>query len=364
MKLARAIIAGGGTGGHLFPGIAVAREIQRRNPAAEILFVGAERGIESRLVPQEGFPLRVLPLRGVKGEGLGTQIGSMTATVKGIFSAKKILKEFNPDVVIGVGGYASFPTVMAAVLGGYPRLIMEQNSVPGLSNRMVARWVDFAAITDPKTKSTFGDRGVVTGNPIRPQFKSIPPKAHQPPFIVLVFGGSQGAQSINRGVRDSLAHLSDWKTKIRFVHQTGEKQAEEIRKAYAEAGFESDVRAFFNDFHQQYAAADLIVARAGATTVAEIKAAGRASILIPLPTAADDHQTKNANAMVAEGAAVMISNAELNGETLAATMRSMLSDTAKLDSIETNARRIAVLDAEGRIVDLAERAAEKRGVRV
>jgi UDP-N-acetylglucosamine--N-acetylmuramyl-(pentapeptide) pyrophosphoryl-undecaprenol N-acetylglucosamine transferase len=288
----------------------------------------------------------------------------MTATVKGIFSARRILKEFNPDVVIGVGGYASFPTVMAAILGGYPRMIMEQNSIPGLANRMVARWVDFAAITDPKTKSTFGDRGVVTGNPIRPQFKSIPAKVHQPPFTILVFGGSQGAQSINRGVRESLSYLSDWKAKLRFVHQTGEKQAEEIRKAYAEAGFESDVRAFFNDFHQQYAAADLIVSRAGATTVAEIKAAGRASILIPLPTAADDHQTKNAKAMVEENAAVLISNAELNGETLASAIRSMLSDTQKLDAIEKNARRIAVLDAEQRIVDLAERAVEKRGRRV
>jgi UDP-N-acetylglucosamine--N-acetylmuramyl-(pentapeptide) pyrophosphoryl-undecaprenol N-acetylglucosamine transferase len=364
MKVARAIIAGGGTGGHLFPGIAVAREMQRRNAEAKILFVGAERGIESRLVPQEGYPLRVLPLRGVKGEGWATQVRSMTATVKGIFSARRILKEFNPDVVIGVGGYASFPTVMAAILSGYPRMIMEQNSIPGLANRMVARWVDFAAITDPKTKSTFGDRGVVTGNPIRPQFKSIPAKVHQPPFTVLVFGGSQGAQSINRGVRDSLSYLSDWKPKLRFVHQTGEKQVEEIRKAYADAGFDSDVRAFFNDFHQQYAAADLIVSRAGATTVAEIKAAGRASILIPLPTAADDHQTKNAKAMVEENAAVLISNAELNGETLASAIRSMLSDTQKLDVIEKNARRIAVLDAEQRIVDLAERAVEKRGRRV
>jgi len=288
----------------------------------------------------------------------------MTATVKGIFSAGRILKEFNPDVVIGVGGYASFPTVMAAILNGYPRMIMEQNSIPGLANRMVSRWVDFAAITDPKTKSTFGDRGVVTGNPIRPQFKSIPAKTHQPPYTVLVFGGSQGAQSINRGIRESLSHLSDWKSKLRFVHQTGEKQAEEIRKAYAEAGFESDVRAFFNDFHQQYAAADLIVSRAGATTVAEIKAAGRASILIPLPTAADDHQTKNAKAMVEENAAVLISNSELNGETMASAIRSMLSDTQKLDTIEKNARRIAVLDAEQRIVDLAERAVEKRGRRV
>jgi UDP-N-acetylglucosamine--N-acetylmuramyl-(pentapeptide) pyrophosphoryl-undecaprenol N-acetylglucosamine transferase len=187
---------------------------------------------------------------------------------------------------------------------------------------------------------------------------------HQSPFTVLVFGGSQGAQSINRGVLESLSYLSDWKAKLRFVHQTGEKQAEEIRKAYAEAGFDSDVRAFFNDFHQQYAEADLIVSRAGATTVAEIKAAGRASILIPLPTAADDHQTKNAKAMVEENAAVLISNAELNGETLSSAIRSMLSDPKKLDAIEKNARRIAVLDAEQRIVDLAERAAEMRGRRV
>jgi len=288
----------------------------------------------------------------------------MTATVKGIFNARRILHEFNPNVVIGVGGYASFPTVMAAILSGYPRLIMEQNSIPGLANRMVARWVDYAAVTDPKTKSTFGDRGVVTGNPIRPQFKSIPPKHHQPPFTVLVFGGSQGAQSINRGIRESLSYLSEWKSKIRFVHQTGEKQANEIRKAYADAGFDSDVRAFFNDFHQQYAAADLIVARAGATTVAEIKAAGRAAILIPLPTAADDHQTKNAKAMVGENAAIMITNAELTGEMLASKIQFLLSDTAKLSDIEANARRIAVLDAEQRIVDLAERAAEKRGMRV
>jgi UDP-N-acetylglucosamine--N-acetylmuramyl-(pentapeptide) pyrophosphoryl-undecaprenol N-acetylglucosamine transferase len=243
-------------------------------------------------------------------------------------------------------------------------MIMEQNSIPGLANRMVSRWVDFAAITDPKTKSSFGNRAVVTGNPIRPQFKAIPAKVHQPPFTVLVFGGSQGAQSINRGVRESLSYLSDWKTKLRFVHQTGEKQAAEIRKAYSDAGFESDVRAFFNDFHQQYADADLIVSRAGATTVAEIKASGRASILIPLPTAADDHQTKNAKAMVEENAAVLISNADLNGEALASAIRSMLSDTQKLDAIEKNARRIAVLDAEQRIVDLAERAAEKRGHRV
>ena len=357
-------MAGGGTGGHLFPGIAVAREILRRNERAEILFVGAERGIESRLVPQEGFPLRLLPLGGFKNVGWGKQFRSVTASVKGIFSARRILQEFHPEIVIGVGGYASFPMMTAAIFGGCPRIVMEQNSIPGLANRMLARWVDFAAITDPKTKSTFGDRAIVTGNPIRPQFKTIAPKTHQPPFTVLVFGGSQGAQAINRAVRESLPYLKDWNSNLKFVHQTGEKQVEEIRQAYAEAGFHADVRAFFDDFHQQYAAADLIVSRAGATTVAEIKAAGRAAILIPLPTAADDHQTKNAQAMVAENAAAMIANAELNGERMAGAIRSMLSDVGQLTAMENNARRTAVLDAEQRIVDLAERAIEKRGARV
>lgn len=363
MKIARAIIAGGGTGGHLIPGIAVAREIQRRNAQAEILFVGSERGIETRMVPQEGFQLRVLPLGGFKGKGLGTRLRSMAEAVKGIFKARQILKEFGPDVVIGVGGYASFPMVAAAILSGYPRIVMEQNSMPGLANRMLASWVDFACITDPKTKSYFGERGVVTGSPIRSQFKTIAAKPHQPPYTVLVFGGSQGAQAINNAVRDSLPYFADWKKSLKFIHQSGEKQVGELRQAYAAAGIESDVRAFFNNFHEQFAAADLIVGRSGGS-IEEIKAAGRASILVPLPTAADDHQTRNAQAMVAEHAAIMIANSDLTGERLATTLRSMLSDSVALVDMENNARRIAVLDAEGRIVDLAERAAGNRGKHV
>jgi len=356
----RAIIAGGGTGGHLFPGIAVAREIQRRDASSEILFVGTEQGIEARLVPQEGFTLRCLPAGSMKGVAWGARVRNFVATVKGILRAKRILGEFQPAVVIGVGGYASFPMLGAAILKGYPRLIMEQNAVPGLANRMLGRWVDFAAVTDPRTKGYFGDRAVVTGNPVRPQFKAIPAKEHQPPYRILVFGGSQGAQSINKGVRESLPFLSDWKNKLRFVHQTGVKQVDEIRAAFAAAGFEADVRAFFNDFHEQYAAADLIVARSGATTVAEIKAAGRAAILVPFPFAADDHQTRNAQSMVEEDAAMMIANADLSGEKLATMIRAMLSDVSRLVQLERNAKRSAVLDAEQRIVDLAEQAITKR----
>jgi UDP-N-acetylglucosamine--N-acetylmuramyl-(pentapeptide) pyrophosphoryl-undecaprenol N-acetylglucosamine transferase len=361
MNIARAIIAGGGTGGHLFPGITVAREIQRRNSAAQILFVGAERGIEARVVPQEGFPLKTLPLGGVKGKGWGTRAKNMMAAIEGVFSARTILREFKPQVVIGVGGYASFPAVCAAILLGYPRIIMEQNALPGLANRMLSRWVNFAAVTDPRTTHYFGSRAVVTGNPIRPQFKTISEKEHVAPFTVLVFGGSQGAQSINNAVRGSLSHLADWKGKLRFVHQTGAAQLEEIKQAYASAGFEADVRSFFDEFHLQYALADLIVSRAGQTTLAELRAAGRTAILIPLPTAADDHQTFNAQAMVDEDAAIMISNKDLSGESLSRTIRSLLSDPNRLSQMERNSRRLAILDAEERIVDLAERAAEETG---
>jgi UDP-N-acetylglucosamine--N-acetylmuramyl-(pentapeptide) pyrophosphoryl-undecaprenol N-acetylglucosamine transferase len=360
----RAIIAGGGTGGHLNPGIAVAREIQRRHPDARILFVGAERGIETRLVPQEGFELRTLPLGGIKREAWTTQIKNLVATVSGVLTARRILREFNPDVVIGVGGYASFPMMAAAILGRRPCLVMEQNALPGLANRVVGKWVDFAAVTDARTKAFFGDRAVVTGNPIRPQFKSIPEKRHQPPYTLLVFGGSQGAQAINNAVRASLPLLKQWNLPLRFVHQTGEKQVNDLKQAYAAAGFEADVRPYFNDFHQQYAAADLILSRAGASTIEEVKAAGRAAIFVPLPTAADDHQTKNALAMVEKDAAIMIRNSELTGEKLAETIRALFSDISRIASMESNARRIAILDAEQRIVDLVERAMQKRSGRV
>lgn len=356
----KVIIAGGGTGGHLFPGIAVAREIQRRDPDSKILFVGAEQGIEARIVPKEGFPLKTLPIGGIKGVGIAKLVRNLMGMVSGMFKAQNILREFKPDVVIGVGGYASFPMLSAAILGGYPRVIMEQNAIPGLANRTLGYFVNFAAVSDPRTQSFFGDHAVVTGNPVRPEFKSISAKEHAPPYTVLIFGGSQGAQSINRAVMEALDWLVDWKEQLRFVHQTGERQLEEVKRAYASRGFDADVRTFFNDFHQQYGAADLIVSRAGATTVAEIKAAGRAAILIPFPFAADDHQTKNARAMVEENAAVMISNADLSGKRLAHTIRELLSGSESLKQIESNARRIAILDAEQRIVNLVEAAIDGR----
>jgi UDP-N-acetylglucosamine--N-acetylmuramyl-(pentapeptide) pyrophosphoryl-undecaprenol N-acetylglucosamine transferase len=355
----KAIIAGGGTGGHLFPGIAVAREIQRRYPGSEILFVGAEQGIETRIVPKEGFALRTLPIGGLKGMRPHVVVRNVVRMVGALFKAQRILGGFKPDVVIGVGGYASFPMLGAAILQGVPRVIMEQNAVPGLANRALRRWVDFAAITDARTASYFGDRAVVTGNPVRPEFKTIAAKPHNAPYTVLIFGGSQGAQSINRAIIEALDHLPDWKDSLRFVHQTGQRQIDEVRRAYEAKGFSADVRAFFNDFHEQYAAADLIISRSGATTVAEIKAAGRAAILIPFPFAADDHQTRNARAMVDESAAVLVSTAELNGKRLADELRGLIAEPDRLRQMESNARRLAIFDAEQRIVGLVEAAIGK-----
>src|SRR5215472_9185405 len=313
----------------------------RRDARSKILFVGAEQGIETRIVPKEGFELRTLQVGGIKGLGVARQLRNLIGMVNGVFKARKILREFDPDVVIGVGGYASFPMLCAATLGNYPRIIMEQNAIPGLANRVLGRWVNFAAVTDPRTESYFGKRAVVTGNPIRPEFKSIPAKVHSAPYTILIFGGSQGAQSINRAVMEALDNLADWKDRLKFVHQTGERQLDEVKRAYSAKGFDADVRTFFNNFHEQYAAADLIVSRSGATTVAEIKAAGRAAILVPFPFATDDHQTKNARAMSEGKAAILISNSDLNGLRLAGTIRDLLTDPKQLTEIETNARRVA-----------------------
>ncbi len=352
----KAIIAGGGTGGHLFPGIAVAREIERRHPGSEILFVGADRGIETQIIPREGFPLRTLPIAGLKGMGIFRQVKNAVAMVAGLFRARGILGSFKPDIVIGVGGYASFPILGAAILGGFPRLIMEQNAIPGLANRTLGRWVDYAAVTDPGSSAFFGERAVVTGNPVRPQFKSIPARVHVPPYTVLVFGGSQGANAINKAVMESLCFLSDLRPLLSFVHQTGERQVQDVKRAYETTGFTADVRAFFDDFHEQYQACDLIVSRAGATTIAEVKAAGRAAILVPLPTATDDHQTRNALAMSEQNAAVLLRNADLSGQRLADEIRALILSPERLRAMETTARSMAVLDAETRIVNLVESA--------
>ena len=355
----KAIIAGGGTGGHLFPGIAVAHEILRREPDAGILFAGADRGIEKRVVPREGFKLETLPIGGIKGVGFVRGVKNLFAMTLALVRALGVLGRFDPDVVVGVGGYASFPVVGAAILRGIPRGIMEQNVCPGLANRVLGRRVDFAAVTHERTAAFFPGKAVVTGNPVRVAFKEIEPKASREPFTILIVGGSQGAEAINRAVMDALDSLEAWKGRIRFFHQSGERQLEEVQSSYRERGFEARVESFLDDIDRQYAASDLIISRAGGTTVAEIKASGRAAILVPLPSVALD-QPGNAKAMVDEAAAVMIDNASLTGKRLAEEIIRLLEAPENLTRMETNARKMAVLDAESRIVDLMEQAVARR----
>ena len=354
----KAIIAGGGTGGHLMPGIAVARELLRRDPRTRILFVGAKQGIESTVVPSEGFELVTLPVGGLKRVGWLRAIGNVFAMGAALIRSLGLLGRFKPDVVIGLGGYASFPAVGAAILRGVPPVIMEQNIFPGLANRVLGRRARFVAVPDDQTAGYFPGRAVVTGNPVRQAFKSIGRKTHQPPFTVLITGGSQGAESINGAVVDALPLLLEWRNKLRFVHQTGRRQEADVRASYLEAGFQADVSSFFASFEDCYQEADLIVSRAGNTSVAEIQVAGRASVLIPLPYAADDHQRRNARAMADRAAAVMIDPLELTGERLASEIISLLGEPGRLTLIEGRAKQMAILDAEVQIADLIECAAK------
>jgi UDP-N-acetylglucosamine--N-acetylmuramyl-(pentapeptide) pyrophosphoryl-undecaprenol N-acetylglucosamine transferase len=338
------------------PGIAVARELMRRHPEARILFVGAERGIEKRVVPQLGFELVTLEVGGFKRTAWWDRVRNALALARALVRSFVLLLRFRPDVVVGLGGYASFPMMAAATLCGRPRVVMEQNVHPGLANRLAGRWADFVAVPDERARLSFPRQGVVTGNPVREEFKSIPVKIPRSPFTVLVTGGSQGAESINRAVVEALPHLAEWVEGLRFVHQAGARQVEMIRAAYREAGFTAEVESFFVDLHQRYAEADLVICRAGATTVAELRAAGRASIMIPLPGAADDHQRKNARSMVDADAGVMIDPLELDGQRLAREVIRLLETPRRIEEIARNARRTAVSDAEARIADLIDRA--------
>ena len=337
----------------------MAREILRREPDAGILFAGADRGIEKRVVPREGFKLETLPIGGIKGVGFVRGVKNLFAMTLALVRALGVLGRFDPDVVVGVGGYASFPVVGAAILRGIPRGIMEQNVCPGLANRVLGHRVDFAAVTHERTAAFFPGKAVVTGNPVRSAFKEIEPKASREPFTILIVGGSQGAEAINRAVMNALDSLEGWKGRIRFFHQSGERQLDEVQRSYRERGFEARVESFLDDIDRQYAASDLIISRAGGTTVAEIKASGRAAILVPLPSAALD-QPGNAKAMVDEAAAVMIDNASLTGKRLAEEIIRLLEAPENLTRMETNARKMAVLDAESRIVDLMEQAVARR----
>ena len=263
----RVLIAAGGTGGHIYPGIAVAKEVMRRNASSEVRFVGTARGLETRLVPQAGFELSLIESAGLKNVGMGARVRGLLVLPKSFFAARRLIREFNPDIVVGAGGYVSGPVLLTAALTGIPTLVMESNALPGFTNRRLARFVDRAAVTFDAALPYFRGKGIVTGNPVRREFFDIPPKSRDATrFSVLVFGGSQGARAINEAVVKALPGLQRERERLRITHQTGEADFEKVQGAYLDEGWgeSADVRRYIDDMVAEFAAADLIICRAGA----------------------------------------------------------------------------------------------------
>jgi len=355
------LIAAGGTGGHIYPGIAVAKEILRRDAKSKVLFVGTARGLETKIVPENGFELALINSAGLKNVGLLGQLKGLLILPKSFFEARRIIKSFQPDAVVGAGGYVTGAVLLTASLMRVPTLVMDSNALPGFTNRRLAPFVTKAALTFEEAVKFFGKKAVVTGNPVRKEFFDIPPKARDNfKFSVLIFGGSQGAKAINNVMVDALEHLQAFKDKLFITHQTGESDFETVQKGYAENNWQTaDVRKYISDMVSEFAETDLIISRAGATTCAEVAAAGKAAIMIPLPTAADDHQRKNAEALQTTGAARMILQKDLSGEILAKEITEFINEPEKISAMETAAKKLAKRDAAERTVALIEQLAKK-----
>ena len=350
------LIAGGGTGGHLYPGIAVAREILARVQDAKVTFVGTAAGLEARVIPREGFRLELIRSAGLKGKSIVALARGLSLLPLGMIDAARVLGATHPSVVIGVGGYSSGPVVMLAALRGIPTLLMEQNAMPGATNRSLARFVRAAAVTYEQAVPFFGSKAFVAGNPVRPEFfetQGAYDEHSQPPGAarILVFGGSQGAHAINMAMVEAAARLATAAPRLAITHQTGERDVEMVRDGYRRAGLEARVEPFLFAMDREMKSADLVICRAGATTLAELTAAGRPSILIPLPTATDDHQRKNAEALASKSAARMIDQRELTGERLAAEILALAGDERGRLEMSSRARGMARPDAARVIVD-------------
>lgn len=357
----KVIIAGGGTGGHLFPGLAMAEEIKRRDSSAEVVFVGTEHGIESRIVPREGYPIKFVRAEGLVGRSFLSKVKSVFKTLLSFMDSYRILREVSPDIVIGVGGYASGALVLVARLKSIATMIHEQNSVPGLTNRILGRIVKGVCVTYHESLSSFPmGRTYLTGNPIRTKILRGEREAanrlfslDSSLFTVFVFGGSSGARSINRAMVDALNHLADLKEKIQFLHQTGDRDYENIREAYRKAGVRGTVAPFIYQMAEAYAAADVVVSRAGATTLAEITALGMPAVLIPFPYAAGRHQEFNAMKLREMGAAYMLQESEMRGETLAKCISELYENATLRSDMSKASKGLGRPDACSRIVDIA-----------
>lgn len=357
----RVLIAAGGTGGHIYPGIAVAQEIKRRDSNSQVRFVGTARGLEGRLVPQAGFDLTLIDSSGLKNVSVVARARGVATLPKSFYEAMKLIRQFKPDVVVGAGGYVSGPVVLMAALSNRPTLIMESNALPGWTNRVLARFVDRAAVSFEEALPFFRGKAEVTGNPVRHEFFEIPVKHRDPKkFSLLVFGGSQGARAINEAMVAALGELKSSPVPLQIKHQTGPADFEKVKKGYDETGWGegAEVRSYIDNMMGDFAKADLVVCRAGATTTAELIAAGKASVMIPFPLAADDHQRKNAEALQASGAAKMILQKDLSGAVLAKEIINLAQNPDEVSAMEQASRKLARGDAAVAAVNMIEKLAK------
>jgi len=359
----RLVVAGGGTGGHLYPGIAVARVAV--SEGAEALFIGAEGGIEERVVPREGFRLVTVGAGKLKGQGAIGKLRTLFLIPVGVMAAMKALREFRPDVVLGVGGYASFPVVAAARILGIRSVIQEQNSFPGLTNRALGRFVDRVALGFWDAARWFpADKATLTGNPVRADIMDAARDAGFKRFglspdkqTVLVFGGSGGARTINMGVSEALGFMPGLKDRVQFIHQTGEKDHNMVESAYRESGFTAHVSPFIYEMADAYATADLVVCRSGALTLAELTALGKPAVLIPYPYAADNHQELNARSVEKVGAALVLLDKDASGERLAGIISGLLDDPDTLRGMSARSRSLGRPDAARKVLEICREVA-------
>ncbi len=353
----RLVVAGGGTGGHLFPGIAVAEEFLARDKCNEVLFVGTANGIEARVLPRLGYPLELIAVTGMRKKSGIEQMRGLALMVKSYFQSKKILSIFRPDMVLGVGGYASGPVVLAAGQFRCRRFIHEQNALPGFTNKLLARFAEKIFISVEESMRFFpAGKTIMTGNPLRRQILRDMGTTEGGTeavgeFRLLVFGGSAGAHSINMALADALQFLVEEKGRLSIRHQTGENDLAAVKAAYAKEGFNAEVLPFIFDMADAYHWADLVICRAGATTIAEVTACGKACIFIPFPYATDDHQRRNAEALVTRGAGFMLLSRDLSGERLASMIRELMRERQRLKIAGVRARQLAWPDAAKMIVD-------------
>ncbi len=348
----RLLLAGGGTGGHLFPAVALAQKLLQQEPQAAVQFVGTEQGLEARLLPQLGLPLATVDMAGVVGSGWRRKFELLPRMIKSMNQARQIIRSFRPDLVIGVGGYSSVPVLLMAKLLGVGYLIHEQNAIPGLSNRLLGRWAQRICLSFPDSGRGFDPaKTLLTGNPLRSGLEEVPaqlPNAGK----LLIFGGSRGARAINQAVMAMLPLLKTWPQQPTILHQTGEEDLAMVRQAYAAAGIDpAQVVPFIDDMASAYASAQLVVCRAGATTLAELTVCGRPAVLIPFPYAAGDHQTANARALADEGAAKLLEQNELDAATLAVTLAELLADPDVLQQMADRARTLGQPGATERILN-------------